>query len=449
VQFFARVLLRTAARACYNLPVIRGNLMRILLAVAFLLTLSGAAYAQDAGAMPGYLVLREGDALAPLKFKKTSMYFEWENNDYAYASDWPEEGAFLVLLPEEQERVRLREENLFGDPQKGFGGELAVKDGNNDGIINADELVWPNLALWSDKNGDGYAQSSDLEKLSGDPKAQIDRNKAQLVFKDKIYNFHAFLPTYDVINSRYVGDYKLDIATLFLPTLRGYGTVPDLHIAASKDASLKEAVVKLCSKPVREIFSGAYIQRLDTGDFADIMYKWGGVDTIDPASRGPHFDARKLAILEKILGEKFSGYKNKTGPERTSDPNNVAARTLQEAWTKLAGRSYSVFMSQCMGRQLFVPAMQYDFVRDRIDVNPRMATLQTRANIDAVLAQMNDFEKQTFWLAFEDFLTSLDPVNPEDALELIKALKGPPSMLTEKKPIPIPTKPDSRATILP
>ncbi len=41
--------------------------------------------------------------------------------------------------------------------------------------------------------------------------------------------------TYDDVNTNFVGDYTLDLASLFVTTLRGYGNLPDLHVAASID----------------------------------------------------------------------------------------------------------------------------------------------------------------------------------------------------------------------
>ena len=40
----------------------------------------------------------------------------------------------------------------------------------------------------------------------------------------------------------YAGDYTLDIRALFLPTLRGFGTIADLHIAMSQDEDLLDMV---------------------------------------------------------------------------------------------------------------------------------------------------------------------------------------------------------------
>ncbi len=390
---------------------------------AFLISIA-PTFAQTApSAMPGYLVAREGDAAAPLQFKKMKTAFQWENDDFAYASDWPSEGALLVALPEIKNEL-MQEENLFGDFKNGFGGELAVKDGNNDGIINSDEMVWPLLALWSDKNNDGYPQTDELEKLSVDSKAFIDRTKDQMVFNGKTYNFHAFLPLYDKINSRFVGQYILDIDTLFLPTMRGYGAIPDLHVSASQNESLKNDLIKFCQRRPKEIFSKAYTNRLE-GEFANIMFKWSGVDTIDHKSRGGDFDARKLALLEKMLGEKYEGR------DFGSNPSGHAVYPLIKAWNLLAGRSYSIITAQCVGRQIFVPAIQYDLSTDSVKFDARMATLQTRANIDNILAEMIVEERELFWLSFSDFLRQLNPMDPKNAEELIAALKGPPSMLTE------------------
>ena len=43
---------------------------------------------------------------------------------------------------------------------------------------------------------------------------------------------------HDNVNTYYAGDDTLDVRALFLPALRGFGQLADLHIAMSSDATL-------------------------------------------------------------------------------------------------------------------------------------------------------------------------------------------------------------------
>ncbi len=41
----------------------------------------------------------------------------------------------------------------------------------------------------------------------------------------------------DQTSSHYMGDVTLDVRTLFLPTLKGFGNLKDLHVAMSEDGA--------------------------------------------------------------------------------------------------------------------------------------------------------------------------------------------------------------------
>ena len=70
-----------------------------------------------------------------------------------------------------------------------------------------------------------------------------------------------------------------------------------------------------------------------------ILFKWTGVEGINPTSRGANMDARRLAALEKFFGAAFVG---EFGP----NPSNVAAPFLEQSYRGLYEMLYAQLMAQ-------------------------------------------------------------------------------------------------------
>ena len=106
-----------------------------------------------------------------------------------------------------------------------------------------------------------------------------------------------------------------------LPYLEGLGNTYDLWQAITRDSSnfLKGLIHQ---------FSVEQDPMLQSALMDKILYKWTNSDTLDPASRGSNMDARQLAVLESMLGQKFSGLVTFQGS--TPNPNPVAAGILKK-----------------------------------------------------------------------------------------------------------------------
>jgi hypothetical protein len=119
-------------------------------------------------------------------------------------------------------------------------------------VIDANDAIWNDLVVWQDSNQNGYSESGELLTLAslgivsinvGDV-VNVNENDGAITHNGTItttggeMRISNVLFDADFLNTRYVGEYTLDIDMLFLPTLRGYGTLADLHIVASMDTSL-------------------------------------------------------------------------------------------------------------------------------------------------------------------------------------------------------------------
>ncbi|WP_231731288.1 putative Ig domain-containing protein [Lampropedia cohaerens] len=178
-----------------------------------------------------------------------------------------------------------------------------------------------------------------------------------------------------------------DIAAL--PDAQGYGKVRDLHQAMAMDATgeLKALVVAFTQADTPEDRMALVRQ---------IIYRWTGVQDIDPTSRtnagwgNAIGDARKLEALEEFLGEEWRQY------TWGANPGRDAARALNEAYDQLEALVYGQLMSQSHLRGLFQSiAYHWDAETESVvgDLTAVAQTLATRIDSDreAGLADLGDF----------------------------------------------------------
>lgn len=124
-----------------------------------------------------------------------------------------------------------------------------------------------------------------------------------------------------------------DEEIIYLPDIKGYGTLYSLHEAMQRDASgqLKNKVRKYLTEP------NYFIRRQL---LLDILYLWAGCQNADPRSRlsenGKNYigDARKQFFIEKVMGQPFRG--THTGKEETAAPHHASVFYLLDSFNKYA-----------------------------------------------------------------------------------------------------------------
>ena len=248
----------------------------------------------------------------------STVKFDFWNDGFAEATGWvaPEDG-FLVRDIDASGTVDGMGE-MFGsnyplgylitndfqelqDTENGFA-KLELLDSNQDGIINASDMAFNELKIWRDLDQDGVSDAGELFTLSELNIASIDVGNYELeqwngvnnggflrkIEGNTITHTSSFTmtdnSTWEVVdawfanslrNSSYVNDYTLDVRVLFLPILRGYGNLPDLHVAMSQNEGLLTMVRDFTeaydSDSVFNNFSAA------RSDATDIMLAWAGV----------------------------------------------------------------------------------------------------------------------------------------------------------------------------
>ncbi|MCX5834445.1 MAG: hypothetical protein NTV99_08035 [Deltaproteobacteria bacterium] len=332
---------------------------------------ANAATAQNPQQDPLFLDL-DGDGIETIG-PETYAFFDHDGNAFAEKTGWvaPDDG--ILVLDRNGDGVINSGRELFGDQTILKNGDMASGgfqaladiDDNGDGRIDAGDGAWTQLRVWRDLDSNGISGSDEfytLEELgirtlnTGCTDTTVTDGKGNTKVQTGSYErtdgtiseIGTFLLQRDILFTLAV-DWLPEPAELeMLPDLRGTGTVYDLHQAMAREL--------LSADQIDDLPLGFDIQTVSlktlVENFADektidgrnrlmdqILFRWTGAEMIDPSSRGPCIDARKLYVLEKFLVTDFLGA---IGP----NPNQLASGYLNQAYTALYEMYYAQLMFQ-------------------------------------------------------------------------------------------------------
>lgn len=327
---------------------------------------------------PSPLVLDiDGDGVELISLNSANAVY-WDHNidGFAEASGWVAGDDALLAIDIDGDGVINNSSELFGN-QAGFDNgflALATLDSNMDGYITTEDAEFVNLRAWIDADGDGKSWYSELYSMDDLNITSINLGYSEVntsVSGNSIKQESSFViggNTHDIVdvyfsvngmNTIYNQAYEISIETFDLPTLRGYGTVADLHIAMSLDDDGTGNLLDLVTGLSETSFADLFDETTDTLDAVrDIMFRWAGVDGVSPTSRGPYVDARELQFLEKLTGEDFLQrgiYEN---------PWWDAGDNLTEAFDIMLKHVYARLLIQSAGGDLFEGDFQYEITTD-------------------------------------------------------------------------------------
>ena len=180
-----------------------------------------------------------------------TSFFDIDNDGMAEQTGWVASTDGLLVVDKNNNGKIDSQSELFGNlesSQNGFE-NLAQYDSNVDGKIDSSDVVYNGLQIWRDDNGNGYSESTELYSLDTFNIAAINLNATQVSYSisGNMISHESTVTltdnstrkivdawfTYDDVNTRYHQDYVTDARSVVLPTLRGYGNLPDLHVAMS------------------------------------------------------------------------------------------------------------------------------------------------------------------------------------------------------------------------
>lgn len=354
----------------------------------------------------------DGDGIELISLANSSIYWDIDEDGFAEISGWvnPDDGFLAIDL--DGDGAITNHSELFGSVTEDGFTALSIYDTNLDGIIDANDAQFTDLLVWQDANQNGISEAAELYTLASLNIISINLNAIQvnqINEGNKITHISTYTlddgtgPTsmeivdvwfqYDNTNTYFSDDYTLDLASLFITTLRGYGLLPDLHIAATQDnnesdpASLINLLISFNGKEFNDLFvdNGSVMEEI-----RNIMFRWAGVDSIDPTSRGAYIDARELGFLEAVMGQAFLQVGH------YEDPMNGAAEMLKEAFFVAHKAIAARLISQVIGSEIFEGDAHYNPISDTFEG----ITGLRQDGLDMLLAKAQNTAQVTDKLAF-------------------------------------------------
>lgn len=308
----------------------------------------------------------DGDGLELTSLSDQLVRFDLDMDGMQEATGWVKADDGLLVLDRNNDTIINDYSELFGArfmPDSGFD-RLRELDSNGDNWISAADTDFSKLQVWRDFDQDGFSDYGELFSLTQLNISRIGVNFArgsQIVAGNTLTDFSTYELAngtqrqiiglwfaVDQMNSRYdfrsTANSSLTITNeiLNLPTLQGYGNLPDLTIAMSRDSQLLNLV-------------RTFTQQVQQGNYAgvesaieNILFRWAGVTIL---VNDGSFDNRKLFLIESLMGASLG---------------RVSINPTSEAGYALT-RAYSILFNALSSRliaQTLTGSVSYDVESD-------------------------------------------------------------------------------------
>ena len=287
----------------------------------------------------------DGDGIELTSLENSEVYFDIDGDGFHEKTGWLNSDDGLLVFDRNGDGYINDISELFGNQTTGGFSELQELDSNNDGQITAADNNFADLQVWRDFDGDGRSDINELFTLDELTITKIDAvgnsvnitNEGHLIDETASFeladgtqrevanvwfNLDQFDSYYDH-NSTLNAPVVITEQILNLPDLRGYGNLSSLRIAMAKDETLLNLVQ-------------SFTDNVNSGDVAaarqlmrPIMYRWAGVDGVDPIDNYPNadIDLQELRFLETFVGRTWNNL----------NPSFAGGRTLANTYRQLQG----------------------------------------------------------------------------------------------------------------
>ena len=330
----------------------------------------------NAATIPSPIVLDlDGDGIETLSIYDGSM-FDHSADGFSERTGWiSADDGFLVRDLDGDGAITSGRE-LFGSETilsrgvRAPNGFIALRelDSNLDGKIDSEDSYYEKLQIWRDLNLNGISEDGELSYLADAGVGSIEVGYVETTYVDPQGNEHRQVGSYKSIDGQdrvasdiwfktnpSIGLYDdrqvVPAGIAQLPNIRGAGKVLRLHDAMTADSTgeLKSLV---------ESFIAATTQEDRDALVTEIIFRWTGVQDIDPSSRSSRIvygnaigDARKLEALEEFTGQEWFGVW--CWGARDPNPHGRAAPVLLAAFDNLKALIYGQLASQTFLKPLF------------------------------------------------------------------------------------------------
>ena len=319
----------------------------------------------------------DGNGVELVSLNESTAQFDLDADGFREQTGWVSATDGILALDRNNDGIVNNITELFGDATTDGFEELALLDTNDDGVVDSQDINFSSLKIWQDSNQDGQTDAGELRSITASGVSSIslsttlvnEINQGNQVQSTSTFSFSdgsqneiaSVWYAVDRVNTIYNEPYELDVRTAFLPTLRGYGQLPDLHISSSLDSELLDTV-RESSSAVTADFSQIY------SDTQSVLFAWAGAEGNDDASEPRIFDPRKSFFLEKLLQQ----------PIETEFRTPVRASFVSQSWNLVAREMSVRLASQGSLREYFSNSF-YD-----IDSN----ILSTEDSLEVILERL-------------------------------------------------------------
>ena len=205
----------------------------------------------------------DGDGIELFGASNGSPVFDYDDDGYGEHGGWLlGDDGFLVWDADGSGDLTSAGE-LFGGPGLSGFAELATHDLNADGVIDASDAIYSELAIWRDFNQNRQVDQGEMVGLAGAGIASIavgGTASTQTVYGNAILATGVFTRddgttgqtgdvgfVVDQQNTNWLGDTAISATAAALPDLHGVGTLTSLRVAMTLDPTLASTVASALS----------------------------------------------------------------------------------------------------------------------------------------------------------------------------------------------------------
>ncbi|WP_170401511.1 calcium-binding protein [Ruegeria arenilitoris] len=325
---------------------------------------------------PLVLDLDNSETIDLVSISESEAFFDLDNDGVLENVGWVDAQDGLLVADWNSDGIINDGSELFGTEFTDGFTILGQHDENSDGVIDSSDTIWSTLQIWQDANGDGYSQSGELFSLSNFHVVGINTGLAVELGTpldnegNSVTHTSSFIwddgtgaENRDIVDVWFATNQTFSVSFLDvdvnelvfrLPTLRGFGNVRDLHLAASEDDTGSNNVLGMMTSAEGKSFENIFLGST-TSDFKDMLFRWAGVDDYT-TDRGLWVNNKELAFIEEISGAPFIQRGIYT------NPLSEAGYELGKLFDELHGRFQAHFFAQAAGKELYGNSISYDLL---------------------------------------------------------------------------------------
>jgi len=369
----------------------------------------------------------DGDGIEVTKLGFTSsaskVHFDLDNDGFAERTGWITGGDGLLAWDKNSNGIIDNQSELFGNSatySDGFA-YLASLDSNSDNKITTADANWSNLRVWIDADADGQTDSGELHTLGSLNITEISLNSTALtntflneneVTDTSTFTRNGQIRTIsdvwfrnDGVDSISLSQTPISEEVYFLPTLKGFGRIEDLHVKMSSDTDLRDLVADFYGSWSTAKFGDT--EALND-EVKEILFAWAGVDGVSPTSRGPWVDARELNFIELLLDDNYLNLSSGT------DPSTIGqGQTITENFAYILESFKGQLISQVAG-DIFEQPPHYSVATGEVIGGLLSEDALEDIGIEAATAT----DPQSYWFSFASALNSILDIRALTANEI-------------------------------